>query len=130
MDRWSNVRNERGSGVVEFALVLPILAILTVAIMDFSLAMWSQHTLASAARDGARYATIRQATDDEITQKVKDSAFGLTPSKMEVLLTFDPNREPGSTVHITVRYPFDPVTPFVPARRVTLEASADMVVLR
>ena len=128
--RWPDLRSERGSNMIEMALVFPIMAILTVAFMDFSLAMWWQHTLAHAAREGARYATVRQPTVADITNVIKNAAVGLDGDRVDVSVVWDPNNQPGSTVHIVVRYPFDPLTPFVVRENQTLEGRAAMVVLR
>jgi Flp pilus assembly protein TadG len=128
---WPDLRSERGSNVVEMALVFPMMAILTVAIMDFSIAMWSQHTLTHAAREGARYATLRQPTDTQITDTVKAAAIGLDEDDIDVDIVWDdPDKKPGSNVTIVVHYAFNPVTPFLVRQSQTLEGRAAMVVLR
>jgi Flp pilus assembly protein TadG len=129
--KWPDLRSERGSNVIEMALVFPIMAILTVAFMDFSIAMWSQHTLTHAARAGARFATVRQATDTQITNVIKAAAVGLHQDDIDVDIVWDdPDKKPGSTVTIVVQYAFNPVTPFVVRQNQTLEGRAAMVVLR
>ena len=125
-----DLRSERGSNMIEMALVFPMLAIVTVAVMDFSLAMWSQHALAHAAREGARYATVGKASDTQITNVVKSAAVGLNEDQIDVSIVWNPNNQPGSTVHIVVSYPFDPLTPFVARQSQMLEGRAAMVVLR
>ena len=125
-----DLRSERGSNMIEMALVFPMLAIATVAVMDFSLAMWSQHALAHAAREGARYATIGQATDAQIIDVVQAAAVGLDVADDDVKIQWDPDHQPGSTVSIVVSYPFDPLTPFVARKSQTMEGRAAMVVLR
>lgn len=125
-----DLRSERGSNMIEMALVFPMLAIATVAVMDVSLAMWSQHALAHAAREGARYATVSQGSDTQITNVVKSAAVGLHEDDIDVAIVWDPDHQPGSTVHIVVSYPFDPLTPFVTRQSQTMEGRAAMVVLR
>lgn len=46
--------SERGSQLVELALVLPLLAVLTAGVADFAQAWNARQILANAARDGAR----------------------------------------------------------------------------
>lgn len=51
-------RGERGQGVVEFALVLPVLMIIFAGIIDFGNVMSTRESIINAARVGARYATV------------------------------------------------------------------------
>lgn len=81
-------RDERGATLVEFALVTPVLLLALVACFDFTRALNAYVTVANAAREGARYASI---IDDPDTTKVRAylitrvapldtsvSAFGVT----------------------------------------------------
>lgn len=52
-------RAERGAAAVEFALLLPLLALLMFGIVEFGLALHRQQVLATASREGARVG-IRQ----------------------------------------------------------------------
>lgn len=51
----SELRDTRGTAVVEFALIFPILAILLFGVIDFGRAYFLRTNLVSAAREGARY---------------------------------------------------------------------------
>ena len=53
----------RGSASVEFALVLPLLLILLFGGMEAGHFVWTQHKLAEAVRDGARYAARLPLTE-------------------------------------------------------------------
>jgi len=55
-------RCERGSSLVEFALVLTILFMVIFGVMDFSRAAYAYNFIASAASAAARYAIVRGAT--------------------------------------------------------------------
>ncbi len=54
----SIIRRERGEGLVEFALILPIFLLVTIGLMDLGQAMFQQNTLAFAAREATRYAIV------------------------------------------------------------------------
>lgn len=57
-----HVPDERGSSLVEMALVLTILFMVIFGIMDFSRAAYTYNFLSSAAGAAARYAMVRGAT--------------------------------------------------------------------
>ena len=56
-------RGDRGAALVEFALVLPLLAMMTIGIIAFGYMFHIQSVLDNAARDGVRVATLTNATD-------------------------------------------------------------------
>jgi Flp pilus assembly protein TadG len=53
-------RRSRGQSLAEFALVLPILALLIFALLDLGRAVYVYNTLSNAARAGARVAAVNQ----------------------------------------------------------------------
>jgi Flp pilus assembly protein TadG len=48
----------RGAAAVEFAIVLPLLAVLLFGMVDFSIIMYDKALLTNASRDGARFGAI------------------------------------------------------------------------
>ena len=56
-------RGERGVGLVEFALVLPLLLILTLGVIDVSRGFWVKNIAYQAAREGARHLVVRTLSD-------------------------------------------------------------------
>jgi hypothetical protein len=51
----------RGQAMVEFALVFPIFILLMVGMFDLGRVIWVNNTLATAAREAARYAIVHGA---------------------------------------------------------------------
>jgi Flp pilus assembly protein TadG len=51
-------RRSRGQALVEFAIIIPIFLTLLMGIFDFGRVVWAQNSLASAAREGARFAIV------------------------------------------------------------------------
>ncbi len=49
-----------GQGLVEFALILPVLLILLLGILDFGRAIYAYNTLSNASRAGVRVAIVNQ----------------------------------------------------------------------
>jgi Flp pilus assembly protein TadG len=51
----------RGQAMVEFALIFPIFILLLVGMFDFGRVVWVNNTLATAAREAARFAIVHGA---------------------------------------------------------------------
>jgi Flp pilus assembly protein TadG len=67
-------RRDDGTGLVEFALILPVLLILLVGIFDVALASWQSNTLTAAAREGTRYAITHGAESSDPAGPGDDAA--------------------------------------------------------
>ena len=66
--------NERGQGLLEFALVLPIFVLLLVAIFDLGRAV-AYNTLTNAAREGARMAIVNQYKPSIVARAKQQTAI-------------------------------------------------------
>jgi Flp pilus assembly protein TadG len=56
-------KRQRGQALVEFALMIPLFALLLFGLMDFGRVIYTQNTLAQAAREAARVATLEPAAN-------------------------------------------------------------------
>ncbi len=114
-------RDERGTQLVELALVLPILLVLFGAAAEFGRFFYTYQTLAKATRAGARYLTIKQPTadNDENAQNMvvygnpegtgEPVVSGLTPGMVRVVRE---GANPALPDHVTVRiegYAYEPL---------------------
>jgi Flp pilus assembly protein TadG len=104
-----SLRSEDGQAATEFALVLPILAALLLAIAQFGIVFNNYITLTDATRTGARKAAISRFVGDSgaaAVTAVKDAATNLKSSDLDVTVT-SPNWDvPGSDVTVTASYPY------------------------
>jgi len=105
-----------GQSLVEFAIVLPILLLLMVAIIDFGILFYSQMAVSNAAWEGARAGAMifdPSRGDQEIIGAVHQASFGLNLSQL--VIDIDPSQdEPprslafpaprGETLTITIQY--------------------------
>jgi hypothetical protein len=91
---------EKGQELVEYALVLPILLLLILGIVDFSLTIFAYNSIANAAREGARRGVVPSANE----QDVIDAAIGRTGG---VALTDSNISVVSSTEQITVTVEYD-----------------------
>lgn len=69
--------SERGAGIVEFALILPLLMMLVFGVVQFGLLFNRQQALHASAREGARLAALPSATLAEISQRLLDALDGI-----------------------------------------------------
>jgi Flp pilus assembly protein TadG len=77
-------RDERGQAVTEFAVVLPLLAVLLFGIIQGGITLSHYLTLTDAVRAGARAATV--SADQSVgTQAMEDAAGGLQLTNPQVV---------------------------------------------
>jgi Flp pilus assembly protein TadG len=104
-----SLRSEGGQAAVEFALVLPLLLVLLLAIIEFGIAFSNYVTLTDAARVGARKAiTIRLGgtTPADATQAVRDAAGDLNQSNLQVTVSDPDWTTAGSQITVKASYPY------------------------
>ncbi len=86
------VRNTAGTAAVEFALVLPVLLLMTLGIMEGGRIFLALHALEKVAGDGVRYASVRGSesqspvTQAQVEGFVKSRAAGLVAAELAVNL--------------------------------------------
>jgi Flp pilus assembly protein TadG len=97
-------KRERGQALVEFALVLPILAMLILGIVQFGIVFHDYVALTDAVRAGARQGSVTHDAS-AASAAVVNSASELNPSDLAV--DVDSSWDPGSDVTVTATYPYD-----------------------
>jgi Flp pilus assembly protein TadG len=103
------VGSEQGQSLTEFALVLPILALLLFAVIQFGIVFNNYVTLTDSTRAGARKAVVSgrlgaNAAQTACLKAVKDSATDLDSSKLSRSCTS--TWSPGADVNVTATYPY------------------------
>lgn len=115
-----------GQGLVELALVLPVLLLIFMGIVDFGRAIYAYNSVSNAAREGARVGIVDQRTgaggayNAAIEAANQATALGLSPTDAaQVLVTFpDPNGNcptvsAGCPISVRVQYRFSAITPII-----------------
>jgi Flp pilus assembly protein TadG len=64
------MRNEKGAALIEAAVTVPIILLISVGIFEFGRAYQTQQVLVNAAREGARLAVIEGSTDADVRARV------------------------------------------------------------
>jgi Flp pilus assembly protein TadG len=94
-------RGERGAAVVEAAIILPLLLMLTFGALEFGLAFRDSAGVASASRSGARIGSAMPAQDgfqDSARMSVNEAVKDLTHSTPVALVIYKANTATGLPV--------------------------------
>jgi Flp pilus assembly protein TadG len=60
--------SQKGASAVEFALVLPLLIIITFGIIEFGIYLFNQQVITNASREGARAGIVATGGSSRVTQ--------------------------------------------------------------
>ena len=94
---------EKGTGLVEMALVLGVLLVLTFGIIDISRCIYTNSVVNVAAQEGARAGIV---DTNDIRTAVESKMVGLDVSSVSINVTVN-----GDIVEVEVDYDFQFVTP-------------------
>ncbi len=143
---------KRGSALVEFAFIVPLLFALVFGVIDFGRALYSYHFVSNAAREATRWASVRgwtctdlnncRASASDISAYVKSIApLGIDtsssrlsatttwvapPNNLAICNTY--NNNPGCAVQVQVNYQFKFVLPFLPTSGITMSSTSQMII--
>lgn len=74
-------RGQRGQGLVEIALVLPVFLLLLMGLFDFGRLIYAFNTVSEAARNGSRVAIVNQTVSEIcLVAAGRATALGLPPT--------------------------------------------------
>ena len=114
--------NQRGVAAIEFALVLPVLVLLLLGIIEFSLALYDKAVITNASREGARAGIVFSdppMTDGEISSVVTNYCqnrmitFGSATQVTTTVLREGTSSGDDLTVRVQYQYQFLAVPKFV-----------------
>jgi Flp pilus assembly protein TadG len=110
------IKSERGTALIEAALTIPLILLISVAIFEFGRAFETWQIMTNAAREGARVAVLSGSTETAVKTRVNDYLLiGLSApevAKVTIDLTEETlNLNPDGTAtaagsRVTVSYPF------------------------
>jgi Flp pilus assembly protein TadG len=104
------MRRDRGQTMAEFALVLPVFALLLFGVIQFGIAFNNYLALTDAVRAGARTAAVSRhlASPATVTEdRVRDAAANLDQDLLVVAVDPDPGWDAGAEVTVTATYPYE-----------------------
>jgi Flp pilus assembly protein TadG len=107
------IKSERGQALLETALALPLILLVSVSIFEFGRAYQVFQVLTNAAREAARIAVLPGTTDADINQRVTDYlTAGQVASPGSASITIDRTKTisiglgTAPATQVTVNYPF------------------------
>jgi hypothetical protein len=117
-------RRERGQGMVEFALILPIFVLLLVGLFDLGRAVYGYNTVNNAAREAGRLAIVDQFEDHVLDEAVA-AASGVGVDRDDITVVYEladgsgpcpfvgENNIVRCVAVVTVPYEYDAATPII-----------------
>jgi hypothetical protein len=119
-------QTEKGQGLVELALVIPVLVVIVVGLLDLGRAYFSVIIINNAAREGARYLSSHRSdlgdgfsgTIDAAMQEAQGTIVTLTPGDIDADCTDNDDPSDGKCdtdypysypVFVTVQTTFNPI---------------------
>ena len=103
------IKNQRGAALIETAITLPLVLLVSVAIFEFGRAYQTWQVLTNAAREGARIAVLPDYTDTQVTDTVRNYlTSGRLTNAAGASIIVVRNEPFGATTasRVTVNYPF------------------------
>ena len=106
-----NTRNRRqqkkraGAAAVEFAVVAPLMILLTMGMMELGRVVMVQQILVNASREGARLAVLPGIEEAEVQSRVLGDLQATAINGATVTVSSDPNAPGGSSVTVSVSVP-------------------------
>jgi Flp pilus assembly protein TadG len=107
------IKSERGAALLEAAVTLPMLLLVSVGIFEFGRAYQTWQILTNAAREGARMAVLQDSSNTDIaarvTQYMTDGQLGAVAGAtvgVNRSAVIDVNGRSVSASDVTIDYPF------------------------
>ena len=132
-------RKQRGQNILEFALVLPILAIVMFGVLDLGRVFFATIGLTNAAREGVRYLSLNPddvgslylGSKTAVIDEADYSGIKLISSNVDVNCSNieDANFcDSGTPATVTVTYDFGLILGWILPSPITVTRSAEMIV--
>jgi Flp pilus assembly protein TadG len=129
-------RRRRGHAMMETAYLFLPFAMLVLGTIEFCRLMLIRNSIAFAASQGARYASVRgqksasPVTSATVTTYVRSQCFGVgDPSAINVTTTWpDGDNKPGSRVKVVVSYNYQPAELLVLKNTIALGSASQLVI--
>jgi len=116
-------RRARGQGLVEFALVMPVVLMLLLGVLEVGRVVFTMATLSHAVNEGARLATLPGTPDvDAVKDRVVEHAtvVGVAEANITVTVTSVSgaaraysSRQMGDRIKVSLEHTYQPAVSFI-----------------
>ncbi len=116
--------SERGQGMVEMALVLPILLAVLIGVVQIALVYHARNVATTGVQEGARLAGAEGRTPEEGAARARDvlqSGLGKTGSEFTVTA-----QDTGETVVVQTKGGYPLIIPWVTGHNISIKASGEV----
>jgi Flp pilus assembly protein TadG len=96
--------SERGTALIEFTLILPLLLLLTVAAVDFGRAFYVKNVVEQAAREGVRLRAVTSAADSATVRARVQQVVGAANVTLAGLSITGPLADKSVKVAVTAEF--------------------------
>jgi Flp pilus assembly protein TadG len=126
---------QRGSAIIEFALIVPLYFLLIFGCVQFAIVFFGYSNAAYASQVAVRYAVVHgtttysPCTSATLTNIVKPLLWGAPNGSVTVTTTWSPDESPGSIVTVRVQILYKTMIPFSSLSTVPVGASAQGTIL-
>jgi Flp pilus assembly protein TadG len=104
------LRSQRGNALIETAITLPILLLVSVSIFEFGRAYQTWEVMTNAAREGARIAVLDGTTDSDVRARVNQyldiGGLSTQPDGNITVLRNVPLTSTSTASQVQIDYPF------------------------
>jgi Flp pilus assembly protein TadG len=128
--------SEKGSTLVESAVVAVVFILLLVSLMEFGWIGFAYNSVSFAAQRAARFASVRGASSGHAAASadVQANALGyivaLDTTQITVATTWTPDNKTGSTVQVKVSYSYQPFLLPVSSSALTLQTTSQQTIIQ
>jgi Flp pilus assembly protein TadG len=124
-----SVRSAGGQGLVELALLLPMLLVIAMGVIDLGRVYFAHVAITNAAREAAFYVSLEPDASDASVQAVVDAEIGGQLDGVARVIEVSDDRAPGAQLTVTLQHDFQAITASILGQRTfPVRATAAMVV--
>lgn len=113
----ANIKKKRGSALVEFAIAIPVLILITFSIIEYSIIFYDKAVITNASREGARYGIVLRTpsyvTSGQVVTFTKNylsnKLINFSAAAVSPVVTATPSKPTpvsGDTLTVTVSYTY------------------------
>ena len=103
-------RRRRGIALVEMALVLPVLLLLTFGVIEFGWMFTTTSQVTNAARNGVRLGVRPDSTSADVEDAIASSLAAVGLAEGDYTVVIDPEEvdglDPGTAITVTITVPY------------------------